>query len=142
VIVFSMLVSASSQYNIVAVPAEGDCAECTVLAMAKATPALHNEIVAAFAALGRAMPAAPERDDDVSCAGHMLGRSWKQLDGAHVPPFYCAVAGRKLLVDAPTTYRDAEDRDIVWGSDGWRDRAARAVIRKPRWKWGDDVWRD
>src|SRR5262249_6008237 len=108
---------------------------CTVAALAEAVPRLHGEIVGARDAQGRRRHGL---EHDIECFGHMLFRSWPNLSTTEVPPFCCNVGTRSLTIDAPTTYRGATGRVIVWGEDGWREKAVRADIRKPRWMWTVD----
>lgn len=121
------------------IPADPQCANCSVEAIAAAVPALRREIDQALAdeKLSR---------HNVECVGKRL-TAWPQLDGADSAPFYCRVGSRMLLVDAPNAYRDETGRKIVWGEDRWREKAVRFTFGKPRWKWtqngrSDTPWRE
>lgn len=104
------------------------CANCTVLAIAKALPEFQRELAAALKAENIGV-------DDMRCSGKMLGQSWGHLSYGEVTPFYCTVGSRSLIVDGGSHYLDADGRRLASYDKAMHDDAVAVDHPLPRWQW-------
>lgn len=97
--------------------------EDVVRTVAGQSPVLMKEIHQALRKDGKTISA-------VVCDGVRLGRHWKHLGGLRIPTFTCPIAGRKLIIEAETTFFD--ETGATTDAPGL---AAYSVSYSPKWKW-------
>jgi hypothetical protein len=131
----ALAVSLAAAFYFLSRPVDGitvrgipSCANCTVLAIAKALPEFQRELDAALKEENIGA-------DDMICSGKMLGRSWGHLSYGEVTPFYCTVGNRSLIVDGGNHYLDADGRRLTSYDQAMYDNAMAVDHPLPHWTW-------